>query len=86
VELSFPQWEVDIAKIVVRHLVATGKRQCISDLMMLSGPAMEEWFAQDAIRYLQEQKALRQDGQLPKPKSDKLILLDYDGLGRPTQG
>lgn len=76
VELGWPRQEVEIAKIVVRHLCMTGKRSCISDLLMLSESATDSWFEQEAIRYLQEQKTLRQENQPPKPRLQKTPFAD----------
>lgn len=59
ISLGFPPEDIAIAKITVRHLVATGQRQCISDLMMLPDHAINEWYDQEAIRFLEEQAARR---------------------------
>lgn len=48
---------------MVKYLVATGQRPSPKDLLVLSDHALEDWVNEEAVRYLQEQKAARQSQQ-----------------------
>lgn len=60
VALGFSLEDVMAAKVVVKRLVQNGLRKAPSDLLVLPDRVLEEWYNQDAVRYLQEQKAKRQ--------------------------
>lgn len=47
------------AKVMVKLLVKSGVRKGPSDLLVLPDHLIEEWYNDDAVRYLQEQKERR---------------------------
>lgn len=60
VEASFPRLDIAAAKVLVKHQVKHGLRKAPTDLLVLPAHALEDWYDKEAIRYLQEQKAVRQ--------------------------
>ena len=48
-----------MAKITVRELIRRGARKGPSDLLMLPDHLIEQWYEEDARRFLQENKARR---------------------------
>lgn len=57
--MQFPMADIMAAKVVVKMLVLSGIRKGPSDLLVLPGHLLEQWFNDEAVRYLQEQKALK---------------------------
>jgi hypothetical protein len=51
--------DIMAAKVMVKRLVQSGYRPGPSELLVLSDRALEEWYTDEAVRYLQEQKVLR---------------------------
>jgi hypothetical protein len=60
VAAEFPRLDVAVARVVVRRLVKYGLRKPPGNLLILPDHVYEDWLDQEAVRYLQEQKALRQ--------------------------
>ena len=59
VELDFSIEDLLVAKITVRELIRRGARKGPSDLLMLPDHLIEQWYEEDARRFLQENKARR---------------------------
>ena len=57
--------DIAAAKVLVKVLVASGQRPASKNLLVLPEHALEEWYTQEAVRYLQERKAAKQS-QLPE--------------------
>lgn len=47
------------AKVLVKRLVQSGYRKGPSDLLVLPDHALEQWYTDEAVRYLQERKQER---------------------------
>lgn len=47
------------AKVYVKRLVQSGYRKGPSDLLVLSDHALEQWYSEEAVRYLEERRAAR---------------------------
>lgn len=60
VKLGFSELDIAVAKVVVKRLVANGHRKGPSELLVLEPWQLETWWREDAIAFLQEQKAERQ--------------------------
>ena len=59
VSLGFSRQEIAAAKVVVKRLVGSQMRKGPTDLLLLPRHHVEQWFNDEAVRYLQEQKAKR---------------------------
>lgn len=57
--MGWPLLDIMTAKVLVKRLVQSGMRKGPSELLVLSDHALEEWYTDDAVRYLQEQKEKR---------------------------
>lgn len=60
VSVGWSRKDIEVAKVAVRWLVLSGRRECISDLLCLPESAIEAWYEQDAIRYLNENARRRE--------------------------
>jgi len=60
---EFPRLDIAVAKVAVRHLIKVGLYKAPSDLLVLPDHVYDEWLDREAVRYLQEQKAIRQQSQ-----------------------
>ncbi len=60
VTLGFSRLDIAAAKVLVRRLVENGHRKGPTDLMVLPAHVVEQWLTDEAVRYLQEQKSVRQ--------------------------
>jgi len=52
--------DVMSAKVFVKRLVQSGMRKGPSELLVLSDHALEQWYSEEAVRYLLERKAARE--------------------------
>lgn len=59
VKAQFPLMDVMAAKVLVKRLVQSGMRKGPSELLTLPDYLLEQWYTDEAYRYLQEQKAAR---------------------------
>lgn len=59
VDLGWPLQDIMAAKVMVKRLVGAGYRKGPPDMMILPAHVVEDWFTEDAVRYLKEQKAAR---------------------------
>lgn len=60
ISLGFPFADILAAKAVVRRLVKMGERKPPNELLIISDSYYEQWLMDEAVKWLQEQKALRQ--------------------------
>jgi len=58
VKISFSKLDIAVAKVIVKRLVKNGWRKGPKDLLILSDSAEEQWYNEEALVYLQEQKEL----------------------------
>lgn len=54
--MGWPLTQIMSAKVLVKRLVQSGFRKGPSDLLVLSDQALEQWYTDEAVRYLQERK------------------------------
>src|SRR5688500_549141 len=66
IKADFPELDKAAARVVVKHLVATGARKAAPNLLILPAHALTDWYDKEAVKYLQEQKAARQSQFKPK--------------------
>ena len=59
VSLGFSRQDIAAAKVVVKRLVGSQMRKGPTDMLLLPRHHVEQWFNDEAIRYLKEQKAKR---------------------------
>ena len=59
VKLGFSELDIAVAKVVVKRLVRNGWRKGPSELLVLHDRQIEEWYQEDAVAWLQEQKERR---------------------------
>jgi hypothetical protein len=60
VSLGFSELDIAAAQVVVKRLVANQWRKGPSDLLVVEPSALIQWWREDAIAWLREQKAERQ--------------------------
>lgn len=56
---GFTLMDVMSAKVLVKRLVQSGMRKGPSDLLVLPSHILEEWYSQEAVRYLKEKRGER---------------------------
>ena len=64
VSVGFSRLEIATARVLVKRLVRSGLRKGPSDFLLLSDSALEQWFDEDAVAYLQERYDERRDDAL----------------------
>lgn len=62
IEVGYPEMDIQIAELAVRHAVASGTRSNPSDLFMLPHHVINQWFRDEAIRFLDEGAKRKQAG------------------------
>jgi len=58
-KMSFPYQDIMAAKVMVKRLVGAGVRKGPNDLLVIPNAVAEQWYTDEAVRYLQEQKEKR---------------------------
>lgn len=58
-KMSFPYQDIMAAKVVVKRLVGSGMRKGPNDLLVIPNAVADQWYTDEAVRYLQEQKEKR---------------------------
>lgn len=57
--MSFPYQDIMAAKVMVKRLVGAGMRKGPNDLLVIPNAVADQWYTDEAVRYLQEQKEKR---------------------------
>lgn len=60
IALGFSRADIATAKVVVKMQVGKGLRKAPTDALILPRHHVEEWFNEEAVKFLKEQKAARQ--------------------------
>lgn len=56
---DFPYQDIRAAKVLVKRLVGAGVRKGPTDLLVIPNAVAEQWYTDEAVRYLKEQKEKR---------------------------
>ena len=56
---GFTRLEIASARVLIKRLVRSGLRKGPSDLLILSDHTLEQWYDEDAVKYLHERYAAR---------------------------
>ena len=57
VKLGFSRWDVQVAKATVRALIRAGIRKGPSTLLVMEPWMYDAWLEEDAVAFLEEQRA-----------------------------
>lgn len=64
VRVGFKESDLAVARIMVRRLVRAGYRKGPTDYLILTDSSLDQWFNEEAVRWLHEQGKTKQGGAL----------------------
>ena len=59
-KLGFSELDIAVATVVVKRMIVNGTRKGPTNMLLVPPSALAEWYREDAISFLRDQKAWRQ--------------------------